>query len=83
MAAVKKAQEATKMSSEFETELKEEIKTLGPVQKNDFNLIEWSYFLKAKEIITKFGFKAIEGKSAEFTTKRRSLLREKKIQEYS
>lgn len=71
------------MSTEFETELKEEIKKLGPVKKNDFNLISWDYFLQAKDVITRFGFKAIEAKNAEFTTKRRSLLREKKMQEYS
>eukprot|EP00352_Strombidinopsis_acuminata_P006151 CAMPEP_0176369598 /NCGR_PEP_ID=MMETSP0126-20121128/23402_1 /TAXON_ID=141414 ORGANISM="Strombidinopsis acuminatum, Strain SPMC142" /NCGR_SAMPLE_ID=MMETSP0126 /ASSEMBLY_ACC=CAM_ASM_000229 /LENGTH=67 /DNA_ID=CAMNT_0017728303 /DNA_START=996 /DNA_END=1199 /DNA_ORIENTATION=+ len=67
------------MSSEFETALKEEIKKLGPVKKTQLNLIEWQYFLDAKDVITKFGFKAIEAKSGEFTTKRRSLLREKKM----
>lgn len=45
MAAVKKAQEATAMSPEFESELKEEITKLGLVKKNDQGMIEWDYFL--------------------------------------
>lgn len=83
MAAVKRAQEATAMDPEFDAELKEEISKLGLVKKNDQGMIEWDYFLAAKELIMKFGFRAIEGKNADIVEKRRALLREKKMQEYS
>lgn len=68
---------------EIQEEIKEQSEKLGKGRKDENGMIEWDFYLKAKEVCEQITQKAIQEKSAEFTINRRTLLQQQKMQEYS